>query len=82
MCYNLGANITIFKVNKMKNKYDVWLLGNKMIVFAGGGAFLGGLIAQLPGAIIGAIIAAIYASLVKPELKEDDKIDLQTDSSN
>jgi hypothetical protein len=65
----------------MKNKYDVWQLGNKIIVFAGGGAFLGGLIAQLPGAIIGVIIASIYASLIKPELKDNDD-DLQTDSSN
>lgn len=66
----------------MKDKYDVWQLGNKIIVFAGSGAFLGGLIAQLPGTIIGVIIASIYASLIKPELKDNDKVDLQTDSSN
>lgn len=65
----------------MKHKSDVWQLGNKIIVFAGGGAFLGALIGQLPGAIIGASIASIYASLVKPELKDNDNVDLQTDSS-
>ena len=45
----------------MEDKHNIWQLGNKIIVFAGGGAFLGGLIGQLPGAIIGASIAIIYA---------------------
>jgi hypothetical protein len=39
--------------------------GNRIIAFASGGAFLGGLIAQVPGAIAGAIIAAIYGTFVK-----------------
>jgi hypothetical protein len=31
-----------------------------MIAFASGGAFLGGLIAQIPGAIAGALAGAIF----------------------
>nr|MDJ0581728.1 hypothetical protein [Crocosphaera sp.] len=42
-----------------------WKRGNKILAFASGGAFLGGLIAQIPGSIIGAVIAAIYGSMVK-----------------
>jgi hypothetical protein len=45
---------------------DIWKLGNKIIVFVSGGAFIGNLIAQIPGAIIGGIIAAIYASIAQP----------------
>ena len=80
-----GYKVYDWKIPPEWNVKDAFIedkLGNKIIVFAGAGAFLGVLIGQLPGAIIGAIIASIYASLVKPELKEDDKIDLQTDSSN
>ncbi|MDJ0660216.1 MAG: protein kinase [Crocosphaera sp.] len=42
-----------------------WKRGNKILAFASGGAFLGGLIAQIPGSIIGAMMAAIYGSMVK-----------------
>ncbi len=66
----------------MKDEQDIWQLGNKIIVFVGGGAFLGGLIGQIPGAIIGSIIAGIYAILFRPESKDDESIDLQTDFSN
>lgn len=66
----------------MEKDSNIWQLGDKIIVFAGGGAFLGALIAQLPGAVIGGIMASIYAILVKPEIKEDKNVDLQTDSSN
>ena len=66
----------------MEDKHNIWQLGNKIIVFAGGGAFLGGLTGQLPGAIIGASIASIYACLVRPELKDNDPVNLETDASN
>ena len=48
-----------------KSKQNIWGKGNQIIVFASGGAFLGGLIAQVPGAIAGTIIAAIYGTFVK-----------------
>lgn len=38
-----------------------------MLALASGGAFLGGLIAQVPGAMIGAIIAAVYGYMIAPE---------------
>lgn len=34
--------------------------GDRMIAFASGGAFLGGLIAQIPGAVAGALAGAIF----------------------
>ena len=46
-------------------QYNIWEKGNQMIAFASGDAFLGGLLAQVPGAIAGAIIAAIYGTFVK-----------------
>ena len=46
--------------------------GNRIITFASGGAFLGGLIAQVPGAITGAIIAAVYATFVKTPTEQPE----------
>lgn len=37
-----------------------WQNGDRAIAFASGGAFLGGLIAQVPGAIVGALAGAIF----------------------
>lgn len=34
--------------------------GDRTIAFSAGGAFLGGLIAQIPGAIVGALVGAIF----------------------
>ncbi len=52
---------SVFSEIDRKYNYNLWELGNKIIVFAGGGAFLGGVIGQFPGAIIGAISATLYA---------------------
>jgi hypothetical protein len=55
-----------------KHELNIWQRGNRMIVFASGCSFLGGIFGQLPGALIGAIAGAIYGSILK----------LETDSPN
>lgn len=55
-----------------KHQLNTWQRGNRMIVFASGCSFLGGMFGQLPGALIGAIAGAIYGSILK----------LETDSQN
>ena len=55
-----------------KHQLNTWQRGNRMIVFASGCSFLGGMFGQLPGALIGAIAGAIYGSILK----------LETDSPN
>lgn len=39
---------------------NIWRRGDRMIALSSGGAFLGGLIAQVPGAAVGAVIGAIF----------------------
>ncbi|PSB21351.1 hypothetical protein C7B61_08245 [filamentous cyanobacterium CCP1] len=39
--------------------------GDRMIAFAAGGAFLGGLIAQISGAIVGALMGATFDCFVR-----------------
>lgn len=46
---------------------DVWDRGEQMIALASGGAFLGGLIAQAPGAVIGAFLGATFGWFKKPQ---------------
>jgi hypothetical protein len=55
-----------------KHELNIWQRGNRMIVFASGCSFFGGLVGQLPGALIGAIAGAVYGSILK----------LETDSPN
>jgi hypothetical protein len=40
---------------------NFWERGNRVVTLASGGAFLGVLLAQIPGAIIGGSLAALYA---------------------
>jgi hypothetical protein len=40
---------------------DFWKRGDRVVTLASGGAFLGVLLAQIPGAIIGGLAAALYA---------------------
>ena len=47
------------------DKNVIWKRGNQILALASGGAFLGGIIAQIPGSIIGAVIAAIYGIMLK-----------------
>ncbi|MER3433274.1 MAG: hypothetical protein C4288_07560 [Leptolyngbya sp. ERB_1_1] len=39
---------------------NFWEKGDRIVAIIAGGAFLGGTIAQVPGAIVGSILAAIY----------------------
>ncbi len=39
---------------------SVWKRGDRVIALSSGGAFLGGLIAQVPGAVVGAVTGAIF----------------------
>lgn len=40
-----------------------WQRGDRLIALASGGAFLGGLLAQIPGAIVGGLLAGVFAWL-------------------
>jgi hypothetical protein len=44
-----------------------WRRGNRIISFASGGAFLGGFIAQLPGAVLGVIAGTVLGLFIKVE---------------
>ncbi|MCC5640451.1 hypothetical protein LC593_32415 [Nostoc sp. CHAB 5844] len=50
---------------------DFWKRGGRIIALASGGAFLGVLLVQIPGAIIGGLLAAIYAWFTAPKTKSD-----------
>jgi Phycobilisome protein len=49
------------------NSQDIWISGEVAIAFASGGAFLGGLIANLPGAVAGALIGGIFGWFTKAD---------------
>jgi hypothetical protein len=73
-CNEIQQESAIANVINSPKKYQLntWQRGNRMIVFASGCSFLGGIFGQLPGALIGAIAGAIYGSILK----------LETDSQN
>jgi hypothetical protein len=50
---------------------DFWERGNRVVTLASGGAFLGVLLAQLPGAILGGLLVAIYAWFSAPHAKSN-----------
>lgn len=45
----------------VKSRSNFWERGDRVIALGSGGAFLGALIAQLPGAVIGGVIATLFA---------------------
>ncbi|OWY66858.1 hypothetical protein B7486_34420 [cyanobacterium TDX16] len=45
----------------------IWQRGDRAIATGSGGALLGGIVAQLPGAIAGAIFGALYGLFVVPK---------------
>ncbi len=47
--------------------------GDRVVTLVSGGAFLGVLIAQIPGAIIGGILAGVYAWISFPVVQTDGK---------
>jgi len=59
------------QVKETNWKSRVWSQGDRAIAFASGGAFLCGIIAELPGAIVGAIVGLLwgYFTKTKPENK-------------
>lgn len=48
-------------------KRDIWERGDRAIAVGAGAAFLGGAIAQLPGAIVGGIFGILFGLSVKPK---------------
>jgi superfamily I DNA/RNA helicase len=50
---------------------NFWERGNRVVTLATGGAFLGVLLAQLPGAIIGGVLVALYAWFSAPYAKSN-----------
>jgi hypothetical protein len=50
---------------------DFWERGNRVVALASGGAFLGVLLAQLPGAIVGGVLVALYAWFTAPQAKSN-----------
>ncbi len=50
---------------------DFWKRGDRVMALASGGAFLGVLLAQIPGAIIGGLLAVIYAWFTDPQTRSD-----------
>lgn len=59
----LAARQTLQGINaqhRTRAKANFWEIGDRIVVMMAGGAFLGSLIAQIPGAIVGALIAGIF----------------------
>jgi hypothetical protein len=50
-----------------RNTTAFWERGDRVMVMAAGGAILGGMLAQIPGATLGAILAGIYGWYTAPE---------------
>jgi hypothetical protein len=57
----LDSQLLDSQLSDNQQKIDLWERGNRVISLATGGAFLGVLLAQLPGAFLGGVLAAIYA---------------------
>lgn len=52
---------TLFTDSSNQSKEsDFWEKGDRVVAIIAGGAFLGGTLGQVPGAIVGAVLAAIY----------------------
>jgi hypothetical protein len=50
-----------FTIYMKQKQTDFWQRGDRIIALASGGAFLGVLVGQIPGAIVGGLLAAFYA---------------------
>jgi hypothetical protein len=51
---------TNWKHHSTQTNPNFWKGGDRVLVMAAGGAILGGMLAQIPGATIGAVLAGIY----------------------
>ncbi|MEH2188011.1 MAG: hypothetical protein V7K64_17830 [Nostoc sp.] len=59
------------QITDRSQQADFWKRGDRVMTLASGGAFLGVLLAQIPGAIIGGLLAAIYAWFTDPQTRSD-----------
>ena len=59
-------------ITPAEDNSDFFKRGNRVISLASGGAFLGVLVAQIPGAIVGFILAAIFAWFYNPQKNQED----------
>jgi hypothetical protein len=67
-----AAKQAIYIKSSFPPKRSQFLLrGDRVVTLASGGAFLGVLIFQIPGAIIGGLLAGIYAWISFPTAKSD-----------
>lgn len=55
------------KSDKNASTTEIWERGDRAIATGAGFAFLGGLLAQLPGAVAGAVFGALYGLFVAPK---------------
>jgi hypothetical protein len=53
--------------NKAPTTKEIWQRGDRAIATGAGSAFLGGIVAQLPGAIAGAVFGTLYGLFVVPK---------------
>ncbi|MBD2528157.1 hypothetical protein H6G97_00715 [Nostoc flagelliforme FACHB-838] len=60
-----------YRLADSSKQADFWKRGDRVMALASGGAFLGVLLAQIPGAIIGGLLAAIYAWFTDPQTRSD-----------
>ena len=65
------AKQAIYKQRSKPKRSDFLLRGDRVVTLASGGAFLGVLIFQIPGAIIGGLLAGIYAWLSFPSVNSN-----------
>ncbi len=73
---SVGAAQTFLNIQTLPTKTFQWEKVDRILIMAAGGAFIGGLIAQIPGAIIGSLVAALYGFYIgfaKPRQQTPDR---------
>ncbi len=59
---------------KINNKFSsIFEKGDQIIAFAAGGSFAGGLIAQVPGAVVGALSGVVFGIFYKNHKTDTSK---------
>lgn len=66
-----AAKQAMYRQRSKPKRSNFLLRGDRVVTLASGGAFLGVLIFQIPGAIIGGLLAGIYAWFSFPTAKAD-----------